>query len=144
MKKILSVSLLCLFVLIIAAGCGKKEENSLQAFSVEAFAYDLGDGWDVNANARVKGFGQTENNGMFSMNVTYMVELLTPAGVKKTVFNGEQKQQAKEKLSDQPLEAQFELDSTNVAGKYKVLFTIKDLIGNQTVTTEKEFDLGED
>ncbi|MBI5726580.1 MAG: hypothetical protein HY965_01915 [Ignavibacteriales bacterium] len=144
MKNFLAVTFFCLLFFMLASGCGKKEENQLQAFSVEAFAYDLGDGWDVNANARVKGFGQQESNGTFMMNVTFAVELVNPAGEKKTVFNGEQKQQGKEKFSDQALEAQFELDSAYAAGKYKVLFTIKDQIGNQQVTAEKEFELGDD
>lgn len=144
MKKYAVISLLIFCISFIVSSCGSKEENKLQAFSVEAFAFDYGDGWDVNAIARVKGFGQQEANGSFAMNVTFTVDLVSPDGTKKSVFTGEQKQQSKEKLPDQPLEAQFELDSTYSAGKYKVLFAIKDQIGNQQVSAEKEFELGDD
>jgi len=50
----------------------------------------------------------------------------------------------KEKLTDQQLNIQFELDSTFVKGKYKLVINIKDNNSAQTVAAEKEFDLGEE
>lgn len=141
MKYTLRSAVVLLLILFVTS-CSKQEEAKLQLFSPEAFAYDLGDGWEVNSTARVKGFGQTESNGSFQMNVTFAVDLTRPDGSKLTMFRGEQKLQAKDKFADQPLEAQFELDSTFTAGKYKVTFNVTDQISKQTATIEKEMELG--
>ena len=49
MKKFI---LLTLTVLLFTA-CSKKEEK-FEAFSTEAFAYDLDGSWEVNATVRIK------------------------------------------------------------------------------------------
>ena len=51
MNKILLIALVC----IIATSCSKKEEIKFEAFSPEAFAYDIGDVWEVNATVNVRG-----------------------------------------------------------------------------------------
>lgn len=131
---------------LLLAGCSSKSSDKLQAFSSEAFAYDLGDGgWDVNASVRVKGFLQKESNNAFASNLTYTVDLVTPSGAKKSrLYTGTASQESKEKLSDIPLESQFELDSTYAAGEYKVIFNISDELGNQKVTVEKRLELAND
>jgi len=135
-----------LIIMLALTGCGSKESDKLQAFSREAFAYDLGDGgWDINTTVRIKGFKQTEVNNKFTSNVTYSVDLITPSGDKKAkLYTGTSNQESKEKLSDVPLEAQFELDSTYIAGKYKVIYNITDELGNQKITAEKELELAND
>ncbi len=143
MKKLYFTALLTVLVL---AGCSSKAPDKLQAFSGEAFAYDLGDGgWDVNASVRVKGFLQKEANNAFASNLTYTVDLVTPSGATKTkLYTGTASQESKEKLSDIPLESQFELDSTYTAGEYKVVFNITDELGNQKATFEKRLELAND
>jgi hypothetical protein len=143
MKKYYFAVVMALFVF---TGCSSKAPDKLQAFSGEAFAYDLGDGgWDVNASVRVKGFLQKEANNAFSSNLTYTVDLVTPSGEKKSrLYTGTATQESKEKLSDLPLESQFELDSTYAAGEYKVIFNISDDLGNQKVTIEKRLELAND
>ncbi|MBK6913476.1 MAG: hypothetical protein IPH11_07365 [Ignavibacteriales bacterium] len=42
---------------VLFISCGK-EETKFEAFSAEAFAYDLGGSWEVNASTRVKGMAQ--------------------------------------------------------------------------------------
>ena len=131
---------------LILSGCSSKTPDKLQAFSGEAFAYDLGDGgWDINASVRVKGFMQKESNNAFSSNITYTVDLVTPSGEKKSrLYTGTANQESKEKLSDVPLESQFELDSTYAAGVYKVIFNISDELGNQKISIEKRLELDND
>jgi hypothetical protein len=131
---------------LILAGCSSKVPDKLQAFNGEAFAYDLGDGgWDINATVRVKGFTQKESNNSFSTNITYTVDLVTPSGEKKSkLYTGTANQESKEKLTDIPLESQFELDSTYAAGVYKVIFTISDEFGNQKTSIEKRLELDND
>ncbi len=143
MKKLYFAAIIAVLVL---AGCSSKSPDKLQAFSGEAFAYDLGDGgWDVNASVRVKGFLQKEANNVFSSNLTYTVDLVTPSGVTKAkLYTGAASQESKEKLSDIPLESQFELDSTYTAGEYKVIFNIFDELGNQKATFEKRLELAND
>ncbi len=132
-------------VTILFLGCNPKESTKLQAFSPEAFAYDLGDGWEVNASIRIKGFTQNESAGKFSTSINYKIDLEKPDGkLVKEIFKNKLEKKSGEKFLDLPVEVQFELDSTYSAGKYKIIFNIEDLNSKQIITAQKEFELGED
>ncbi|MDP3148973.1 MAG: hypothetical protein Q8N83_07570 [Ignavibacteria bacterium] len=135
-----------IFSFLLITGCGKKEETKLQAINPEAAAFDMGDGaWEVNASVIVKGFQQDEVDGFFNSELSYSVDLQKPDGsLVKNKFSDVMTNKEKEKLTDQQLNIQFELDSTSVKGKYKLVINIKDNNSAQTVTTEKQFDLGEE
>lgn len=135
-----------IFSFLFITGCGKKEETKLQAVNPEAAAFDMGDGtWEVNASVIVKGFQQDEVDGFFNSELSYSVDLQRPDGSSvKNKFSDVMTNKEKEKLSDQQLNIQFELDSTFIKGKYKVVINVKDNYSAQTVTAEKEFDLGEE
>lgn len=140
MKKLYYVFFIAAFFI---GGCKMKEADKLQSFSAEAFAYDMGDGWDVNATVRVKGFAQKEVKNTYTFNLIYTVDLITPKGEKKEkLYSGVQNQETKEKTADLALESQFELDSTYEPGKYKLVFNISDGISNQKITVDKELELG--
>jgi hypothetical protein len=123
----------------------KKEEPKIETFSPEAFAYDIGDGWEVDATTRVKGFAQNENEGKYSATLAFDVDLVTAKGdtVKELISRVEDKTD-KERMTDVPLEAQFDLDSTYTMGDYKVIFKIKDVISNQTAVSTASFKLSKD
>jgi hypothetical protein len=123
--------------------CSPKESTKLEAFSMEAFAYDLGDGWEVNASVRVKGFTQIEDANKYNSLLDYSVDLSTPGGeTKEAVYRNVFKKQSSEKLIDIPLEIQFELDTTYNTGKYFLIIKIKDNNSNQSISVKKEFELG--
>jgi len=134
-----------IFSFLLITSCGKKEEAKLQAVNPEAAAFDMGDGAsEVNASVIVKGFQQIETDGAFHSELSYSVDLQRPDGsLVKNKFSDVMTNKEKEKLPDQQLNIQFELDSTFVKGKYKVVINVKDNYSSQTVTAEKEFDLGE-
>lgn len=134
------------FSFFLIAGCGKKEETKLQAVNPEAAAFDMGDGaWEVNASVIVKGFQQNEVDGFFNSEISFNVDLQKPDGTLATnKFSDTTINKEKEKLSDTQLNIQFELDSTFTKGKYKLIVNIKDKNSAQTVTAEKEFEVGEE
>ena len=77
--------ILLFFILLLVNSCGK-EETKLEAFNPEAFAYDLGGSWEVNATINVKGFEQREGSGdTFEASISYSADIKTPGG--KTVEN---------------------------------------------------------
>jgi hypothetical protein len=131
--------------MFIFYSCSKEESVKIETFSPEAFAYDIGDGWEVDATTRVKGFAQNEKDGRYSATLAFDVDLVIPKGdtVKSLVSKVEDKTD-KEKMSDVPLEAQFDLDSTYAIGDYKVIFKIKDVLSNQTATSTASFKLSKD
>jgi hypothetical protein len=139
MKYILISSLIFIFVL---SSCSKKEETKLEAFSAEAFAYDIGDAFEVNASTRVKGFQQEEDNKKFKASLAFDIDLVKPNGdtIKSMITRVEDKINA-EKMSDVPLEIQFNLDSTYAIGKYKLIFEIKDVNSEQKTSSSADFDL---
>jgi len=123
-----------------------KEEVKLEVFSPEAFAYDLGESWEVDATINVKGFDQKENAqaDTYTASLSYGVDLLTPEGKTiEKIFSDEINKTKDEKIADLQLEVQFELDSTYTLGKYKLLFHIKDNFTNKKVDSSVEFDLTE-
>ena len=99
----------------------------------------------MNATTRVKGFTQNERENNYSATIAFDIDLITPAGdtIKALISRVEDKTD-KEKLTDIPLEAQFDLDTTYAAGDYKVIFNVKDVMSNQTAKSTASFQLTKD
>jgi len=138
-KYFLSAFLIYIFIL---AGCSGGDKSKLEAYNAEAFAYDLGDSWEVNATTRVKGFFQKEENKTFTALLSYDIDLVTPAGDRlKSLISRTEDKMKNEKMSDVDLETQFDLDSTYAEGNYKVIFNVKDMNTQQTAISSAEFVL---
>mgnify|MGYP003449360930 CR=1 FL=1 len=120
-----------------------KNDVKFEAFSAEAFAFDLGDGTaEVNATVRVKGFTQTEKDDNYKAEVAYEVDLIKPdSTVTKSVFKFVQNDEGKEPISDIALEAQFTLDSTYKSGTYTLVFNIADKNSENKIDSKVNFDL---
>lgn len=140
MKKILFLA-----VILLSTAC-TKDELKLETFSPEAFAYDLGENWEVNALVNVRGFEQREHNSnkSFEASLTLSADIKTPGGTLiKGVFADTINVNHHEEILDIPLEVQFELDSTYSLGKYQVIINIIDEYSKNIVTTSVEFVLSE-
>lgn len=134
--------LFLVFITLIFAGCSNEEPLELNGINTEAFAYNLGDTWEVNASVFVKGFKLEEENKTYSVSLEYSVDLVKPNGeTVSNLFIENKEKQFDEKVKDIKLEAQFELDETFEVGNYKVIFRIKDVLNNSSTTVEKEFVL---
>lgn len=134
MKKLFSLIL----TLLLITSCGKKEEK-FEAFSTEAFAYDLGGSWEVNATVRIKGFNQIidKETGNYAATISLVVDLIKPdSSVEAGKFSYVHTETSKEKISDVGLEAQFVLDSTYREGDYKIIFHIKDANSDNQTSIE--------
>ena len=130
-------------ILLLLISCSKKEEVKFEAFSPEAFAYDIGDGWEVNATINVKGFEQEERDDESFASLSYSIDLINPEDDStKNIFSNSKEVNEKE-INDVQLEAQFELADTFVLGKYKLLFNIKDNNSGKTTSAETDFELEE-
>jgi len=132
-----------IFIAFLLNGCSKKEVK-LEAFSPEAFAFDIGDCWEVNAQVNVKGFNQKESEDTFYVSITYSVDLILPDDKKiENIFNNTEEVTEEEEILDVQLEVQFDLDSTFTVEKYKLLFNIRDNFSEQITEVFVEFDLTE-
>jgi hypothetical protein len=131
-------------ILVLLSSCSK-EEQKLEAFNAEAFAYDLGSSWEVDATVRVKGFKQTEEDNKFTATLTYDIDLVQPAGdtLKALISKTEDKTNDEEFL-DVPVEVQFDLDSTYADGDYNLIFNIKDAETGKTASASASFNLKND
>ena len=137
MKKVLSLILLTLIIF----SCSKKEEEKFEAFSPEAFAYDIGDSWEINATVNVKGFVKKEVGDELSTSLDFRVDLVDPNDdMTKDIFIDSKEVKSKE-LIDVQLEAQFELDYSALDGKYKIVFNITDKYSGKIVSAKTEFEL---
>lgn len=129
---------------LIFSACSKKETSKLEAFSSEAFAYQMGDSSEVDATTRVKGFVQDEKNGMYYATLGYDIDLVTPKGdTVKSIISKVVDKSNGEKMSEFPLDIQFDLDSTYSAGKYELVIRIKDAKSGNSAVTSAGFTVGE-
>ncbi len=131
--------------LMTITACSKKDVK-FEAFSAEAFAYDIGDGTaEVNSTIRVKGFVQKENDDNYDAAVAYDIDLILPdSTIKISVFKFVQKSEEVEPINDIALEAQFNLDSSYQAGTYTLVYKIKDENSEDTLEAKVNFDLSWD
>ncbi len=128
---------------LIFYSCSKEKPVKIETFSPEAFAYDIGDGWEVDATTRVKGFAQNEKENKYTATLAFDVDLITPKGdtIKSLISRVEDKTD-KEKMTDVPLEVQFDLDSTYALGDYKVIFKVKDVLSGKGAISITTFKIG--
>ncbi len=141
MKK---AAVIILLTSLLFSACSKKKEPKLQVFASEAFAYQMGDSSEVDATARVSGFLQNEKDGMYSATLGYSIDLVTPKGdTVKSMINKIMDKTNKEKISEIPIEIQFDLDSTFAKGNYKLIFNIKDVLSDRTAAASAGFTVGE-
>ena len=138
MKNIQSL-LILIFVIVSCS----KEEAKFEAFSPEAFAYDIGDSWEVNATINVRGFEKIETGEEYSVSLSYNIDLINTKGdTTKNIFSDSKEVKEKE-IDDVQLEAQFELDSEHVRGMYKIIFNITDNNSGKKILLQTEFKLEE-
>ena len=131
-----------IFIILIAViSCSKKEEIKFEAFSPEAFAYDIGDVWEVNATVNVKGFEKIEIDDESSVSLTYSVDLINPTGDSTKSIFSDLKELKDREINDVQLEAQFELDDSYVNGVYQIVFNIKDNNSGKSVSARVQFEL---
>lgn len=140
--KALMVS--AILLLIITTGCSKKEEK-LEVYNAEAFAYDLGGSWEVDATTRVKGFTQTEKDNKYTAKISYSIDLVKPDGqTVKSILSKTEDKVNDESFIDVPVEIQFDLDSTYQNGDYKIIFNIKDAETGKSASASAAFKLQEE
>jgi hypothetical protein len=133
------------FIGLLLVSCAK-EETKLETFNPEAFAYDLGDSWEVNAVVNVKGFEQRKNpeKNNFEASISYSADIKTPAGkIIKDIYTDKADFSSKEEILDVPIEVQFDLDSTYTEGTYRITFNLEDNFSDGKATSSVDFDLEE-
>jgi hypothetical protein len=134
------------FLLILSGvffySCTKEQTAKVEITSTEAFAFDLGDLWEVNATAIVKGFAQNQEADTYLATIAYDIDLVTPSADTITAFISRVEDKTHhERITDMKLEAQFELDSNYADGDYTIVFNIKDVISGQTAVSSSSFTL---
>lgn len=140
MKSVMVIILLMLFVF----ACSKEEEQKLQLSTPEAFAYDVGGGWELHVTTIAKGFTQKKSFAKYEAKLNYTLDLITPkSDTIKSLVSGVEERSEAEPLEDLELEAQADLDSTFTTGRYECIFNVNDELSGQEVSVKKVFKLGE-
>jgi hypothetical protein len=138
MKKIIFISIL----LLSFWACSSRPEPNLQLSNPDAFAFDLGDSWEVNASVKATGFAQVEKDDDYLAKLSFSVDLITPnSDSLSAVFNEIVDEKDIEEFSDFILEAQIEVDNAFGLGDYKLVFNVKDEYSDQTKSISVDFNL---
>ena len=143
---------LILLVVVLTIFSCSKEQEKLEIFREEAFAFYLEESWELNASARIKGFTQQESEDdkfetkvlmdIFTAKLSYSINIITPASDTLTNIDyGLIDELSEEEMVDLVLETQIEIDSAFAVGKYKLVFIVDDNLSQRTVSSEKEFEL---
>lgn len=136
-----------LFVLLFAGvifinGCSKKEEVKLTTSGNNAFAIDMGQGWEVQALTELHEFKQNEKDGKFSASIFYSIDVITTDNkLLKSLFTKQVDKKQPEKINGINLEAEFNIDGSYPPGNYKVVFNIKDLLSKQSLQDTTDLKL---
>lgn len=134
-----------LLILIIGVWtCSDRPEPNLELFSPEAFAFDVGETWEVNATVNVKGFASVDQENNHKIELDYNVSLISPQlDTIKSIFENNilLDSDDNDEIKELPLEAQIDLDSSFAEGKYTLLFIVSDKISKQTKSIEILFSL---
>jgi len=126
---------------IIVISCSKKEEVKFEAFSPEAFAYDIGDAWEINATVNVKGFVKKEVGDELSTSFDFTVDLTTPDSLEIENIFIDSKEVTDSEIIDVQLESQFELDYNSPEGLYRITFNVTDNNSGKVTSAQTEFEL---
>lgn len=133
--------LILVSVLVFILGCSEPEAN-LQLSNPEAFAFDLGDSWEVNASVKSKGFKQLEQDDKFEAKINYLVDIITPqSDTIVNIYSDKINLKETEEILDIILEAQIEIDSSFGQGDYKLIFNVTDELSTQADTISVAFNL---
>ena len=133
---------LFIFTLFGLWACSGRPEPNLILSNPEAFAFDLGDSWEVNASVNAAGFAQIEKNDEYFIKLSYSVDLISPTSdTLFSIYNESLDEKDVEEFIDIILEAQIEIDSTFGPGSYGLIFNVKDDYSEQTKSIDVDFKL---
>ena len=133
--------LILFFVSIFLITCTEPEPD-LKLSPGEAFGFDLGDSWEVNASVIVQGFKQKEIGDDYSIFLSYSVDLITPGKDSiMSAYNDSIEETSYEEFMDFILEAQLEVDNKFGEGDYKTIFNVKDEYSGQVKSIAVDFKL---
>lgn len=131
--------LIYLFIFIYA--CSKKPEPKLELFSPQAFAFDLGEGYEINASLNAKGFRQDVVEDSFLFLLHYRADIITPERDTITVTSRLLEEKSESAFSDIPIQFQIEIDSSFSLGNYKLIVYVTDSLSQQSKSVEIPFDI---
>jgi hypothetical protein len=134
-------SLYIVLIILLTISCSKKEEVTFEAFSPEAFAYDIGDSWEINATVNARGFVKKEVGEELSASLEFTVDMTGPDSLEIINIFSDSKDVTSGELNDVQLEAQFELDYNSPEGLYKITFNVTDINSGKATSAEAEFEL---
>lgn len=133
---------LFLFSLLFISTCSKQPEKKFELFSPQAFAFDLGEGWEVNASINVRGFQQNIIKDGFQVIISYNADLITPqTDTIKSLSSKVIEERYKTELLDLPIQIQLELDSSFDSGQYKLIVYVTDSLSKKLAFTDILFDI---
>lgn len=133
------ISLIITFALIIIS-CAEEEEK-LELFSPDAFAFILDDGWELNASVNVRGFKQKEENDKYYYSVIYLVHMITPTDTILNIDFGKLEKTSSEELLDLTIESQIDVNSEFETGNYELILFAEDQLNTNKDTIHIPFSL---
>jgi len=129
------------FLIVSLIACSKNEQN-LELFSPEAYAYTLDSGWELNVSCFIKGFAVKEKNSKHNVRISFNLDLKLPDSlINKNIFQGKMEQLIEKDIIELPFNVQIPLSSSYKMGKYVLIINAIDNNSGIKTTVEKEFEL---
>lgn len=134
-----------ILIILFAVSCSKEEEKNVKIENIDAFAFQLDNGWELNSTAIVKDFMSKENSGKFNSKLSYYVNLTQPdSAVVEEADYGVIDILENEEQTEYQLNLQIELDSGFSSGNYKMLVVVMDDLNGKQDSITVNFELSSD
>ncbi len=134
-----------ILIILFAVSCSSDESRKIEINKIDAFAFQLDEGWELNGSAIIKNFTVVENENNFSSKLSYYINLTQPdSSIVEEADYGLIDISEAEELSEYQLNFQIELDSGFSSGNYNLLLIVLDDVNGTSDSISTSFELSVD
>lgn len=135
-----NISFLILIIGLFA--CNTTPEPNLQLSNPEAFAFDLGESWEINSSVKSKGFLVKEYEDEYTIKLYYFIDLISHQNdTLNNIYSDSLIFSDSEEIEDVILESQIEIDTSYGVGDFNLLYHVKDMFTDNSDTISVAFIL---
>ena len=128
-------------VIVLFISCSE-EKKEVKVDNVEAYAFALENGWEINASAIASNFQLLQNEDEYSAKLSYYVNLISPSGeLYEEVDYGMADNTEDEEFDDLQIKVQLFVDEGFEPGAYTLQMFVTDDLSETEDSASTKFEL---
>ncbi len=134
-----------LIALLFLVSCTKEEDKKIEVGNLEAFAFQLDKGWELNASAIVKDFKIDKVEDNYKSKLSYYINITQPdSSIVEEADYGIIDISESEEKNEHQLNIQIEFDSGFGSGNYEMLLIVMDDLSGEQDSIATKFELSDE